>query len=336
MFASIPLGDGVMERRGLRRDHSSKNPLRGVGVADKIWLPTRHVAMRNSTKADKVRVHIFVRERKRTTVFAVFVVVASATATLYFAFTDSGPYRWLEEAQLRWFAAHVPEVTAAATLLAIAAPPLLASYIATRFVGERIDAVDEQAVADSFMRASHRLELLLVVGGFIFGGAYLYWSGERDSPLTRVSAGQLESSRPPASDYLEIEGIPLGDVAIRLDTDPDHRTYVPLVSTRSREPHRAAVFLDLSSADFAQLASGEITSPYRGVAKRHLPGAIRDHFERQNVTPPDPLVLSYGKVPGHREDGPILTLIGATTGAVWFLFRRWELRRARGRQGPGA
>src|SRR5215469_3194365 len=56
-------------------------------------------------------------ETAKTNKFVTAAVMVMAGITLYWAFTYSGPYRYLAELQIKWFGSYVPKLTAIAIIL---------------------------------------------------------------------------------------------------------------------------------------------------------------------------------------------------------------------------
>src|SRR5215469_17090413 len=56
-------------------------------------------------------------ETAKTNKFVTAAVMVMAGITLYWAFTYSGPYRYLAELQVKWFGYYVPKLTALVIIL---------------------------------------------------------------------------------------------------------------------------------------------------------------------------------------------------------------------------
>jgi hypothetical protein len=269
---------------------------------------------------------------RRYHIVAVTWSVVAVTATLYFAFEYSGPFRWLAELQRRIFGSYHGSLTVLLTLGVFFGPWVLALRIARRFRrrgsydpeapvrDERLQSVWVQRV----LRIQRPVFIAAVGGALIFIGVRDERSMQAGNEPRRVSCAALEATEIPNEGWLELSCTARWDAGIEAKHDYGDFLYVPLVSTRwtPGRPVAAVMRIDRSTVH----SSGG--PPYRGARLPYdLPGFVRERYAQAGFDVGHSLLLELGTSPGKTVArarvfqivGPVLLLVGLIGVAV-----RWR------------
>jgi hypothetical protein len=247
----------------------------------------------------------------------VLILLIGLAGTPYFAWTYSGPYRWLAELQMWLLGSFQVVLTFALTFILLVVP---AAKVLRRW-GPRPTAPAEEPVAvagsDSSTRATGPFLIWVQV---ITAGAVFTFLAIRDhKPVqpgatpTRVSCAELEANGPPESGWLEVEGIPLLDARVEAQHNYGEYVYVPLVSPSWSTGRPIAVVLRLDRNGPRQ---GDVTG-YQGTRVADgMPGFVRSRYEDAGLNVAQAVVLDFGRTPA---DGAALARIAIIVGPLVLL-----------------
>jgi len=247
-------------------------------------------------------------------------------AVIYWAYSYTGPYRWLAEFSLRAFGSYSPKLAFMSTLLMF----LLPSAVLRRFVNARSPAAaaDYRRLVAEQNALTTRIQSGLILATL---GAVLLFVGGRDllaahagTTLVRTSCASIEAGTRPASTWLNIQGTTRPDAAVATTESYHNHRYVPLVSNSWSKAQPLAVVLrfDDDREDDMSAASFE-----GGVSTEDLPGMVRTTYEAEGVQAGDALVLVVGNLPGkHLTRSRFLSGAGLLAVAVgaFLIWRKWR------------
>src|SRR5439155_9304648 len=165
-----------------------------------------------------------------------------AAASIYCGWTYSGPYRWIAEAQLRWFGTYETQITFFLSLAVIGGPVLAVVLIwnkASRVAVASEPApqpavampVSDEAVRRFLARYAMALTMLVVGGVFLVISARDYWRSTHGAKLAEINVAQLEQGKSAPSIFVALRGKKLLDAAHGMeDTTYSTKYYIPVVS----------------------------------------------------------------------------------------------------------
>lgn len=245
------------------------------------------------------------------------VLLIALVAAAYFAWSYSGPYRWLAELQMRLWGSFQAVLTFLLTLILLFAPPL---KVLQRWGPRPTHSAEEPvavAAADSTTQPTGSFLVWLQV---LIAGAVLAFLGIRDrqtlqpgATASRVSCAELEANGPPESGWLEVDGIPLRDAKVEAQHNYGEYVYVPLVSPSWSAGRPIPVVLRL---DRHGPRPGNVTVyPGTRVADG-MPGFVRSRYEDAGLDVAQAVVLDFGRTPA---DGAALARIAIIAGPVLLL-----------------
>ena len=161
--------------------------------------------------------------QKQTSKAGLAFAMTMVGLTLYWAFTYSGPYRYLAELQLKWFRVYYPELTGMVVILG-----LLGVFLAIKLLfrgAERPVPGTPSASANTSATntAAHerwlpylRYAFLLVPFGM---GGYMYYNGTHAGSLHQLNAVDFQSGNLQARVlYTEVRGHLMGRTSAKIAT----------------------------------------------------------------------------------------------------------------------
>ena len=246
--------------------------------------------------------------------------LASVGLTLYWAFTYSGPYRYLAELQLKWFRVYYQELTAVVVILGflgIAVAIKLVFRGAERPVPGALVMTAPMAVSNvpagpwmSYLRYA----FLLVPFGL---GGWMYYNGTHAGNLQQLNAVDFQSGNLKARVvYADVRGHLKGPYL----SQGNYR-YIPMVSEESRTgPIQLVVGIDANQMRKYMHQETDGTFSVRGVADKGLEGDVKYAFEKNGIAVADPVwVVHAGRDPYEdKKFGLIVIGIGIALAAlVW-------------------
>lgn len=268
--------------------------------------------------------------QKQTSKAGLALAMAMVGLTLYWAFTYSGPYRYLAELQLKWFRVYYPELTAMVVILG-----LLGVFLAIKLLfrgAERTVPGTPTASANisATNTASHerwlpylRYAFLLVPFGM---GGYMYYNGTHAGILQQLNAVDFQSGNLQARVlYTEVRGHLNGPYLSK-----DRYRYIPMASEENRTgPVQLVVGIDENQMQKYMRREADGTFSVRGVADKGLEGDVKFAFEKNGIAVADPVwVVHAGRNP--QEDkmfGLIAIGIGIAFGGLMFGLESYRKRK---------
>jgi hypothetical protein len=251
---------------------------------------------------------------------------APLLATIYFAFTYSGSYRWLAELQLDVFESYGPALTFIFSLLMLLLPSVALMRLGQRVGllprpehGETGQGTQEAARSLATQQRVAQVQPWLVLaamgGTLTFVGVQQQLALRAGARLVSVRCEELEAQRVPDASWLEIEGRPIWDALLEVDENYGQFIYLPLVSRGWSASRPVGVVLRVDRHDKRPL----IGPTYRGARFADgLSGMVRARYEQAGLNVTGALVLDVGRNPADRATsagifiiaGPILLLLG--------------------------
>ncbi len=234
------------------------------------------------------------------------LAAAMVALTLYWAFTYSGPYRYLAELQLKQFGVYYSEATAIVIILG-----LLGIALGIKFLFRGAErpvpgtpsnarnvptAMATATVSEPWLRY-FRYGALLVPFGF---GGWTYYNGTHAGSLQQLTAVDFQNGKLQAHlVYADVRGHLSGTYLSK-----EHYLYIPM----SAEQNAAAP---------VQLVVGFIV---RGVADKGLEGDVKYAFEKNGVTVGDSVwVVHAGRDPsGDKTFGLVMMGVGIVVAGLVF------------------
>jgi hypothetical protein len=233
------------------------------------------------------------RELRGIVLFVVAAVLAGASAYLYV-----GPYRWIAELQQAVFGAYYVQLTFVVTLIACAAPLVLARLVLER---QQIGGSPEPELSArppwmehtiAALTASPRAAQAMLFGVGLAGlGLFLAARDLGSGPLTTLDVAVLERGEETRSRHVDlVGGVLLADRSAAFRDGPALRTYVPYAS----HDGASVAFVEIDQHERDAILEG----PLRGLLERDgLPGPVRVDFEERAEIAPTHWVLRYGSDP---------------------------------------
>ena len=227
--------------------------------------------------------------------------LASVALTLYWAFTYSGPYRYLAELQLKWFGVYYQEITAIVIILGFLG---IAAAIKLVFRGaERPVPGAPAAIAASPAAAATntpqgawvqylRYASLLVPFGL---GAWAYYNGTHAGSLQQLDAVDFESGKLQAQlVYADVRGNVSGSYLSK-----DHYLYIPFASEKKNgAPVQLVVGVDEKQMRNYMHKEADGRFAVRGVVDKGLEGDVKYAFEKNGIAVAEPCwVIHTGREP---------------------------------------
>jgi hypothetical protein len=196
----------------------------------------------------------------------------------YWAWSYSGPYRWIAELQINSFGVYRPKITFLFTLLAVYLPLMPLAYVLPALLGgsryRRLDRRSGQVfgwISDHWGRI-----FSMGMGGILaIVGVFMLISATTARKLTPVSAAQLESGNRPSGRWLEITGWLNFADSLTLKKGFNKEVYVPLVSEQWQPGQPVAVYLRLHDRQEELFAEELKGNRYQGlVSTTGLPNDV--------------------------------------------------------------
>lgn len=228
------------------------------------------------------------------------LALAILGVTLYWAFTYSGPYRYLAELQLKWFGFYEAKLTAFLVMLGLLfgllgiaammklafrgaerpAPEMQTSPLAAPVAAPTAIPAQGVQVVQAWLRSCQRA-VLYAAPLLVFGvGAYFCYAGMREGDLQQFSAVDFEAGKVQARVlYTEVHGYLSGLYV----TSNDYR-YMEMTGQR-HAIGPARLLVGINEYEIPKLVHREAdgTVTIRGVADGALPGDVRYTFQKNGV-----------------------------------------------------
>lgn len=267
----------------------------------------------------------------RTSKLAAVAIIPLAGITLYWAFTYSGPYRYLAELQLKWMGSYAPELTIIVILLGfllIAAAIKMVLRGAERPVPGPANApvaavpISKAAVPQNWLQYV-RYVVPLIVAGF---GGWMYFNGTQAGNLQQLKAVDFESGKLQSRIvYADVRGH-----LSRAYLKQENYLYIPMYTkVDGKSPVRLVVGVNEKDADKRLHAEADGSVTVRGVADKGLEGDVKYAFEKNGMAVGDPVwVVHTGREPGEdRMAGSIVAALGVVIAGFMFAFDSYKKRK---------
>jgi len=266
--------------------------------------------------------------------------------TFYWMFTYSGPYRYLAELQLKWFASYDPKLTTLLVfsglvlgLLGIAATIKLLFRGAERHVPGMptaplaTPAISPTAIPESAIQVAERWQRYcrysVMYGAplVLFGtGAYSYYNGTHAGNLQQLSAADFQSGNVQARVlYADVRGHLSG----RYLSNGDY-LYIPMTSEKNAAAP-VQLLVGVNEHEMRKYVHRETDGTFivRGVADKRLQGYVRYAFEKSGVAVANPVwVVHAGREPSwDRKGGLSLMGFGAALAGLVFAWQSYRKRK---------
>lgn len=270
-------------------------------------------------------------ETPKNTKLAAAAMIPLAGITLYWAFTYSGPYRYLAELQLKWMGSYAPELTIIVILLGfllIAAAIKVALKGAERPVPGPANAsmapvpAKNVPIPQPWLRYV-RYAVPLIVAGF---GAWMYFNGTQAGSLQQLTALDFESGKLQSR-------IVYADVRGRLSRaylKQENYLYIPMYAKADgKSPVRLVVGVNEKDAGKRLRAEADGSVTVRGVADKGLEGDVKYAFEKNGMSVADPVwVVHTGRAPADdRMVGMIVAALGIVIAVIFFAVDSYKKRK---------
>src|SRR6266581_4073390 len=211
------------------------------------------------------------------------LAAAMVALTLYWAFTYSGPYRYLAELQLKQFGVYYSEATAIVT----ASEPWLRYF---------------------------RYGALLVPFGF---GGWTYYNGTHAGSLQQLTAVDFQNGKLQAHlVYADVRGHLSGTYLSK-----EHYLYIPMSAEQNAAaPVQLVVGVNEKEMRKYMHREADGTFVVRGVADKGLEGDVKYAFEKNGVTVGDSVwVVHAGRDPsGDKTFGLVMMGVGIVVAGLVF------------------
>ena len=266
--------------------------------------------------------------------------------TFYWMFTYSGPYRYLAELQLKWFASYDSNLT---TLLVFSGLVLgllgIAMTIKLLFRGaERpvpgmptaplaTPAIAPTAIPESAIQVAERWQRYcrysVMYGAplVLFGtGAYSYYNGTHAGNLQQLSAADFQSGNVQARVvYADVRGHLSG----RYLSNGDY-LYIPMTSEKNAAAP-VQLLVGVNEHEMRKYVHRETDGTFivRGVADKRLQGYVRYAFEKSGVAVANPVwVVHAGREPSWDRKGGLSVMgFGAALAGLVFAWQSYRKRK---------
>lgn len=258
-------------------------------------------------------------------VFLLIGVLAAAYSMLFYA----GPYRWLAEAQLRWFDAYYVSITVVLTLCLFVVPPLVAARVLVMGGQLAEDSALAALIAPGASaglrarvdRAKFWLIVFSVGAGLVVTSLRDLMVAAQGKQLERVSLSALEQGKKPRGTWLELDGTLVWGGSLETEDRRERWTFVPVVSERWKPGGPVRALLRVPSDEITDVDPKALrgTLDWTGA-----PGVVRSGYRDGKIDIEDALLLDYGKSPAERAGastimialGGVLALIGGAGSIV--------------------
>jgi hypothetical protein len=256
--------------------------------------------------------------------------LTSVGVTLYWAFTYSGPYRYLAELQLKWFGVYHQEITAIVIILGflgIAGVIKLAFRGAERPVPGAADATATAPVVTHAPQGAW-LEYLRYVALLIpFGlGGWAYYNGTHAGNLKQLDAVDFESGKLQAQlVYADVRGHVSGTFLSK-----DNYLYIPMASEKSKAgPLQLVVGVDKNQMNSYMHREADGKFKVRGMVDKGLEGDVKYAFEKNGFTVAETCwVLHAGREPsGDKLFGMAMIGLGIVFSAGIFALESYRKKK---------
>jgi hypothetical protein len=257
-------------------------------------------------------------------------LLASVGVTLYWAFTYSGPYRYLAELQLKWFGVYYKELTAIVIIFGFLG---MVGVIKLVFRGAERPVPGAPAAATPAPAATDaaqgqwlsyiRYAVLLVPFGL---GTWAYYNGTHAGNLRQLDAVDFEGGKLQAQlVYADVRGHVSASYLAQ-----DNYLYIPMASEKSKA---GAVQLVIG-IDKNQMhnymhrgADGQFT--VRGVVDKGLEGDVKYAFEKNGFRVAETCwVLHAGRDPsGDKLFGKAMIGLGIAFSAGIFVLESYRKKK---------
>lgn len=262
---------------------------------------------------------------------AAVAVVASVGITLYWAFTYSGPYRYLAELQLKWMGYYVPKLTVMVIILGFLAIAGLIKLVlrgAERPVPGPANApaatvpANNAAVPQTWQQYVRYTAPLVVVG---FGG-WMYFNGTQAGSLQQLTAVDFESGKLQSRIvYADVRGHLSGTYLSK-----ENYLYIPMYTqANGKSPVQLVVGVNEKDADKRLHVETDGSVTVRGIADKGLEGDVKYAFEKNGMIVADTVwVVHVGRAPGDdRIAGLVMMAIGVLLAGLFFLIDSYRKRK---------
>lgn len=267
---------------------------------------------------------------KNSKVMAV-AMFAAVGITLYWAFTYSGPYRYLAELQLKWVGYYVPKLTVILIILGFlliagaikvvlrgAERPVPGSAIAPVVAGP----VKNSAVPQPWLQYVGYAAPLIVVG---FGG-WMYFNGTQAGNLQQLAALDFESGKLHSRVvFADVRGHLSGTYLSK-----ENYLYIPMYTdSNGKSPVQLVVGVNEKDANKRLHAEVDGSITVRGIADKGLEGDVKYAFEKNGMAVADTVwVVHAGREPSDdRMAGIIMMAIGVGLAGLFFAIDSYKKRK---------
>lgn|GEM_PF-2449046 len=251
------------------------------------------------------------------------VGLAGVLATGWWAFTFSGPYRFIADSQLDWFGVYYPSVTNVLTLVVAITPALLMSIVLR--VQERAAHPEEDRRIWLYERYGQFAIIAIVAAGFAAQGAYKLGDAATMGPRTAVDLAAWEAGEVPVSRWVEVKAVPAWDVAVTVVDGSLETTILPLLSPDWTPEGRVVLYATMTKEQQYRLynsRSDERRTVSGTVARVGLQGSEGAWMADSQARPLDPhhRVLEYENTPDATKQSGILWLGGGSVVVLMMVF----------------
>lgn len=223
--------------------------------------------------------------------------------TGYWAWSYSGPYRWIAEFQLEASGSYSVTLNVALSFLLLCLP-VMALLFGLSFLFREDSPGNPPLDAEAWIRRNY----LFLLGGLLLVAGLVIWIYSLGfGPLTPVSLAELARGEPP-SRYVTVRGVPEVEHGISIREDSVTKVYFPLrAEDGARGPVHVFVSMYEARAE-TDLAEGE----YTGLLWRdNLPGLAISAYDKEGIE----RAASYWLL-AHGEDPELFRVLGLSCGAV--------------------
>jgi hypothetical protein len=272
--------------------------------------------------------------------------------SVFFAWTYSGPYRWLAELQLRWMGSYEVQLTFIFSLVLTGAPFVLVMVIWNKAARAAIGSADggetaqpapsqpasDVAVRQFIGRYGFALTLGAVALAFAGMSAYDFWRVAGASRMIEFSVGQLEQGGSAPGLWLALRGRKLLDEAQRIeDSYSSIKDYIPVVSGNWKAGQPVAAFIEVTNSSRDDQIRNRYIDRHEGmVDSTGLPGMVRVAFERHGLAPAGNYILvEYGRTPADaRKSARDFLIIAGICALAAFAAGAWALYARKKQERP--
>jgi hypothetical protein len=257
--------------------------------------------------------------------WAISVIVVLGGITGYWAFTYSGPYRYLAELEIKWLGSYSPEGTVALVAFGWV---LVAAAIKLVFLGPDKDMArrfrvltGREAAARADDIALHmperwafmRFARFAILAIFLGGGGWFYYNGTHAGSLRQLDAADFQNGKVQTRMvYAEVRG----HLSKQYLRDNNDYLYVPMTSQDAAgAPVQLIVGVNEREIRKYVRLGTDGTSTVRGIADKGLQADVKYAFEKNGMKVADPVwVVHAGRDPAWDKQGGLLMI---TVGIVF-------------------